>query len=166
MPLVVVFALLLVPIVEIFVIVQVGQAIGAWPTIALLIADSVLGAWLVRREGRRAWSALRQGVDRSMSTGHMPARELADGALILVGGTLLLTPGFLSDVLGFFLVLPFTRPLARRLLLAFATRWFVGRAARVVARPPGPAAPGQATSGRVVQGEVLDDEGPGHRPRP
>ena len=107
-----------VPIVEIYVIVQVGSAIGALPTILLLLIESLIGGWLVKREGKRAWAALRTTV----STGRMPAKELADAALVLVGGTLLLTPGFVTDVFGFFFVLPFTRPLARRLLTAAIAR--------------------------------------------
>ena len=82
-------AFVLVPLVEIYVIIQVGQAIGPWWTILLLIADSMLGSWLVKREGARAWRALRSALDE----GRMPATELADGMLILVGGLLMLTPG-------------------------------------------------------------------------
>jgi UPF0716 protein FxsA len=118
-PLAVLVALfVIIPIVEIYVIIQVGQAIGAVPTLLLLIVESLIGAWLVKREGRRAWQALRETVE----TGRLPGRELADAALILTGGTLLLTPGFVTDVFGFFFVLPFTRPLARRVLL-----WEAGR---------------------------------------
>lgn len=125
MPIAAIVALLfvIVPIAEIYVIIQVGQEIGAWQTVVLLILESLLGAWLVKREGRRAWQALRT----AMTTGRMPGRELADAALILVGGTLLLTPGFLSDIVGFFFVLPFTRPIARRLLARVV-------AARIVVR--------------------------------
>src|SRR6195952_5988062 len=83
-------AFVIVPIVEIYVIIQVGQVIGAWWTILLLIADSVFGSWLIAHEGRRAWQAL----TTALSSGRMPAKELADGALILVGGTLMLSPGF------------------------------------------------------------------------
>lgn len=107
-----VVAFLLVPVVEIAVIVQVGQQIGAWPTVALLVVESLLGAWLVKREGRRTWEALRQTVAEA----RMPEVQLLDAALVLVGGTLLLTPGFVTDVVGFALVLPFTRPVARRLV--------------------------------------------------
>jgi UPF0716 protein FxsA len=103
---------IVVPIVEIYVIIQVGQAIGAIPTILLLIVESLIGAWIVKREGRRAWQALRDTV----RGGGLPGSELIDAALVLVGGTLLLTPGFVTDVVGFFLVLPFTRPAARRLV--------------------------------------------------
>ena len=100
------------PIVEIYVIIQVGQVIGAWWTILLLIADSIFGSWLIGHEGRRAWQAL----NTALSSGQMPARELADGALILVGGTLMLSPGFVTDAFGILLILPFTRPMARRVL--------------------------------------------------
>ena len=84
-----VVAFVVVPLVEIYVIIQVGQVIGAWWTILLLIADSILGSWLVKREGGRAWRALRTALEER----RMPARELADGMLILVGGTLILSPG-------------------------------------------------------------------------
>jgi len=161
---VLVVAFLIVPVVEIYVIIQVGQVIGAWPTVLLLVLESLLGAWIVKREGRRAWTAL-QGA---AGTGRMPGKELADAGLVLVGGTLLLTPGFVTDIVGFFFVLPPTRPLARRLL-----GWFIARrAARaIVVRTgwtPGPSRPGDPhpgprTSPRVVPGETVprpDDEGP------
>src|SRR3954453_9982628 len=73
-----------VPLVEIYVIIQVGQAIGAWWTILLLVLDSIFGTWLIRHEGARAWEALRQALE----SGRMPASELADGGLILIGGAL------------------------------------------------------------------------------
>ncbi|MGI8888519.1 MAG: FxsA family protein [Nocardioidaceae bacterium] len=111
-------AFIVMPILEIFVIIQVGQQVGAWPTIALLVFESLLGGWLVKREGKRAWEAL----DTTVRRGQLPGKQLVDAALILVGGTLLLTPGFITDVLGFFLILPFTRPLARRLVTAYAAR--------------------------------------------
>jgi UPF0716 protein FxsA len=156
---------LVVPVAEIYVIVQVGQQIGALPTIALLLVESALGAWLVKREGRRAWRALTGAV----GTGRLPNRELSDAGLVLVGGTLLLTPGFLTDVAGFFLILPVTRPLARR-----ALAWYVARrATRMVTRAAGtrqgwgdPGARG-GRGDRTVQGEVLREppeagpEGPG-----
>jgi UPF0716 protein FxsA len=100
---------LVVPIVEIAVIVQVGQVIGAWPTVLLLVLESLLGAWLIKREGGRAWESLRTAG----ATGRLPSRELADAGLILVGGTLLLTPGFITDVFGLVLLLPPTRAVIR-----------------------------------------------------
>lgn len=140
----------IVPLVEIYLIVQAGQAIGIGWTILVLVVDSLLGAALLRREGTAAWRALRE----ALSSYRMPARELADGVLVLVGGTLLLTPGFVTDAVGFFFILPFTRPLARRALTAVITRKFLGG-------PPGPATSGGRTGQRpgpdsVVQGEVVD----------
>jgi UPF0716 protein FxsA len=142
LPLLLALAFLVVPLLEIYLIIQVGQAIGAAWTIALLVADSLLGAWLVRFEGRRAWAALQQ----ALRSGRMPSRELADAALILVGGTLLLTPGFVTDVVGFFLLVPLTRPLARRLLGWFVTRRLLG------SRRSGP------TTDRVIPGKVVPED--------
>ena len=136
-------AFIVVPIVEIYVIIQVGQVIGPWWTILLLIADSILGSWLIRREGGRAWRALRSALE----SGRMPAKELADGALILVGGTLMLTPGFVTDAFGILLILPMTRPLFRRLLTGVVTRRLV-----VLGTQPGP-----RPAGPVIPGEVVDD---------
>ena len=132
-----------VPVLEIYVLIQVGQVIGAWWTIALLVADSIFGSWLIRHEGRRAWQALTVALE----SGRMPATELADGALILVGGTLMLSPGFVTDVVGIVLILPFTRPLARRLLTRLVARRII------VAGRPGP-----GSDGPVVRGEVIDDD--------
>jgi UPF0716 protein FxsA len=164
-------AFLVVPVLEIWVLIQIGSVIGGWQTVALLIADSVLGAWLVRHEGRRAWAALRTAIQ----SGRMPDRELADGAMIVAGGALLLTPGFVTDLFGFFLILPFTRPIARRWL-----SWFLGRRVRVLAGGSpyaplfgartrfdgsggfdGPHADPSSRGGgrtRVVNGEVIDKE--------
>jgi UPF0716 protein FxsA len=144
-----VLALLFVvlPVVEIYILIQIGQAIGAWWTVLLLVADGVAGSYLIKHEGGRAWRALREAIQQH----RMPATELADGALILVGGTLLLTPGFVSDVFGFFCVLPFTRPLARRALTRFITRKFLdgsGGFSGGRRRRPGPES--------VVRGEVVD----------
>lgn len=141
-----------VPLVELIVIVRVGQTIGVGWTILLLIADSIVGAWLLKREGGRALTAL----GAAFSSGRMPAREIADGMLILVGGVLMLTPGFLSDVLGFLCILPMTRPLARGLLTRFV-------AARLVVVPGG-AFPGGPFAGRPVPGS--GEPGNGSRPRP
>ena len=153
-------AFVVVPILEIYVLIQVGQVIGAWWTVLLLVLDSILGSWLIKREGARAGQALRVALE----TGRMPARELADAALILVGGTLMLSPGFVTDVFGIALILPFTRPLARRLLTQVVTRRLVA-ANRPRNRPRsgpggGPADrqdPGAGSGGPVVRGEVVDE---------
>jgi UPF0716 protein FxsA len=137
-----------VPIVEIFVLIQIGQVIGPWWTILLLVADGVLGSWLVKHEGRRAWDALQEAI-RSR---RMPHKELADGALILVGGTLLLTPGFVTDIAGLFCVLPFTRPVARRVLAKAIAKRF-----SVAVMPPPTRPPSRPDSGPdVVRGDVID----------
>src|ERR1700712_6061542 len=115
-------AFILVPLVEIYVIIQIGQVIGAWWTILLLIADSVFGSWLVKREGGRAWRALQVALQER----RMPARELADGILILVGGILMLTPGFVLDILGVLCILPATRPVGRRVLSGLISRNLIG----------------------------------------
>jgi UPF0716 protein FxsA len=153
-----VLAFVVMPLVEIYVLIQVGQVIGVWWTILLLIADSILGGWLIRREGGRAWRAL----TAALSSGTMPAKELADGALILVGGTLMLSPGFVTDVLGILLIVPFTRPIARRLLTQVVSKRLVAGYADVRRgpRPPGPGyrPPGNSSGGGpVIRGEVLDD---------
>lgn len=152
-------AFVVVPLVEIFVIIQIGHVIGPWWTIALLVADSVLGSWLIKREGARAWRALRV----ALREGRMPSRELADGMLILIGGTLMLTPGFVSDVVGIWCILPFTRPAAQRLLTGFVNRRLAvprasydGRARQSRgASGPTPGNPWRRPED-VVRGEVVD----------
>ncbi|HEX6388846.1 MAG TPA: FxsA family protein [Solirubrobacteraceae bacterium] len=133
MPLLLFALFIVVPIVELYIIIQVGQAIGVWWTILLLIADSVLGTWLMRSQGRAAWGRFNQ----AMAAGRVPAREILDGALIIFGGAFLLAPGFLTDGIGLFFLLPPTRALARRFLVrVFAGRFMViGSAWRPPARP-------------------------------
>lgn len=111
-------AFVVVPLVEIWTIIQVGQVIGAWWTLGLLVLSGVVGSWLVKREGGRTVRAFRE----ALSAGRLPHRELADGILILVGGTLMLTPGFVSDVLGILMILPLTRPLGRSVLAGAISR--------------------------------------------
>ena len=148
-------AFVVVPLVEIYVLIQVGQVIGVWWTLLLLVADSIYGGWLIRHEGGRAWQAL----TNALNSGQMPAKELADGALILVGGTLMLSPGFVTDALGIVLILPITRPVARRLLTRVVSKRLM---AGWVDVRQGPRAyhPGSRPEGgdTVVRGEVLDDE--------
>jgi UPF0716 protein FxsA len=139
---------IVVPIIELFVIIQVGEAIGVLPTIALLIADSILGSMLMRSQGRLAWARF----NAALTEGRMPHREVADGALIIFGGALLLTPGFVTDVLGIILLLPPTRALVRNLL----TRRLLPRI--VVSRFGVPAAAAAAAGGRR-RGPRRDPEG-------
>jgi UPF0716 protein FxsA len=150
-----VLALVVVPLVEVYVLVQVGQAIGALPTVALLVVMSLLGGYLLKREGARTWSAFRA----ALAGGRLPATEVADGALVILGGALLLTPGFATDLFGLLCVLPGTRGLLRRVLTGYVTRRLgmpgtVGGipADRLGRRPP----PGPRHGGSVVDGEVVD----------
>jgi UPF0716 protein FxsA len=143
---------IVVPVLEIYVLIQIGHVIGAGWTILLLIADGILGSMLVRHEGRRAWRALTDAI----GSGRMPHRELADGALVLVGGTLLLAPGFITDIAGLLCILPMTRPLVRRAL----TRALAGRAITVVSGVPNrvgrPRTQQRPGPDDVVQGDVVD----------
>jgi UPF0716 protein FxsA len=123
----------LVPIAEIYVIIQVGQQIGALWTVLILIADSLIGAWLLRQQGRRAWAAFQT----ALAEGRMPHREVLDGVLIILGGALLLTPGFLTDIVGLLLLIPPTRAGFRRLLTRMMLRRSRFGWARVVVGGPG-----------------------------
>jgi UPF0716 protein FxsA len=111
---------IVVPIVELYVIIQIGSLIGVWPTIALLLADAVLGSLLLRHQGRGAW----RRFNAALAERRFPGREVADGLLIAVGGTLLLTPGFLTDILGAIFLIPPTRALVRRLLRGYMGKRF------------------------------------------
>jgi UPF0716 protein FxsA len=129
------------PIAELYVIIQIGGAIGVVPTLALLIADSLLGAALARSQSRAAW----ERFNTALAAGRVPGREVFDGAMIILGGALLLTPGFITDIFGLVLLIPPTRALIRG-LLARAVKRRGGVAWRVSefggAAGPGPAAPG------------------------
>jgi len=127
-PLVLLF--IVVPIAELAVIIQVGQEIGVWWTIAILVADSVLGSLLMRSQGRAAW----RRFNVALQARRPPAREVLDGVLVIFGGALLLTPGFLTDILGLVLLVPPSRAVVRRVLVRrFADRMIV---AATRGRPP------------------------------
>lgn len=158
-------ALLVVPVVEVFIILKVGQQIGGLNTFLLLLFWSALGAWIVKREFSRAFAALRQ----AFGSGRMPARELSDAALVLIGGTLLLAPGFLTDALGVFVLLPFTRPLTRRLLEgAVAHRLFGASPLGAAGYSTATAAPGRVrfTRVRVADAGGASAAGPSPAPGP
>jgi len=125
---------IVVPIVELWVIIEIGSLIGVLPTIALLLADALLGSLLLRHQGRGAW----RRFNAALAERRFPGREVADGLLIAIGGTLLLTPGFVTDVFGVVLLVPPTRAIVRRLL-----RGYIGHRFVIVGGPP-PAAPGNA----------------------
>lgn len=126
-----VFIFIVVPIAELWVLWQIGSAIGILPTIALLLLDSVLGAALMRWQGRAAWMRF----NSALAAGRVPAKEVIDGVLVIFGGALLLTPGFLSDFLGLMLLLPPTRAVIRQLLVRrFADRMIASAASGADAR--------------------------------
>jgi UPF0716 protein FxsA len=118
MPFVLLALFIGLPILELYVIIQVGGAIGVWPTIALLIADSILGTILFRSQGRVAWARF----NRALAEGRVPGREVLDGAMVILGGALLITPGFVTDIFGLICLIPPTRALVRRLLGGMARR--------------------------------------------
>jgi len=126
---------IVIPIVELWVIIEIGSLIGVWPTIALLIADALLGSLLLRHQGRGAWRRFNEAIAQR----RFPGREVADGLLIAIVGTLLLTPGFVTDVFGAILLIPPTRALVRRLMRGYVTRRFVIVGAPGAGRGPGPA---------------------------
>jgi UPF0716 protein FxsA len=155
-----------VPIVELTVLISIGQVIGAGWTILLVLATSALGAWLLRREGARSWRALREDA----SAGRPPGNAATDGVLVLAGGLLMLIPGFVSDVIGALLIAPPTRRLIRRPAQALISRrmspaaamsFFGPRTVRVRTGEPYPDRPASAgrestTATETIEGEILD----------
>lgn len=156
---------LLAFVIEVAVLILVGRLIGVGWTILLLLATSVLGAWLVRREGRRTWLALGE----ALRSGETPNKEMADALLVWIGGALLILPGFVGDVIGLLVVLPFTRPVARIGLEAVVAGRVIAVVPRTGSGAGGPVpGSGQArvhrtedSTGDVVEGEVIDDEDDG-----
>jgi UPF0716 protein FxsA len=156
-------AFVLVPLAELAVLIAVGDWIGLVPTLVLLLVVSLTGAWLAKREGLAAWRRFQQ----ALAEGRMPTVEVADGAMILLAGALLLTPGFLSDVVGVLLLLPPTRAMARRLAPRLAQRRLLRRrGGRRVVVVDGSSR--RAGSTRVSWGrpEVGDSPPPGPDPYP
>ena len=118
---------------ELFVAIKVADAIGVLATVVLLLLSWPVGSWALRSQGRAAWRRLGAAV----SAGRSPGREVLDGALVLIGGLLLIVPGFISDVLGVLALLPPTRALLRRQLARNLQSRLVVRATRFTgaARP-------------------------------
>jgi UPF0716 protein FxsA len=113
-----------IPVIELYLLIKVGSLIGALPTVALVLSISMAGAWLVRHQG---FEILRR-IQAELAQGQLPVAELLDGAMVLIGGVLLLTPGFFTDVLGLFFLIPYTRELIKQ----FARLWLQRRLARGV----------------------------------
>lgn len=96
---------LVIPIIEIFFLIKVGEVIGAFPTIILVVLTAVIGAGLLRQQGLSTLARFQ----KNLSTGKIPAQEMVEGILLAVGGALLMTPGFVTDTMGFLCLLPFSR---------------------------------------------------------
>jgi UPF0716 protein FxsA len=120
---------IVLPLAELYLIFKVGDGIGWEWAILILAADSVIGSLLLRSQGRAAWRRLNEALQE----GRMPHREVQDGVLVIFGGAFLITPGFITDILGLLMLLPPTRPLVRRLVMRALTR----RVERRVTRPRG-----------------------------
>ena len=127
-------AFLVVPFVELFVLIRTGQVIGVWWTILLVLAISLLGSWLVKREGWAAWRRITSRVQM----GEVPGNELVDGGLILFAGALLLTPGFATDAFALVLLFPPMRAVVRRVVL----RRLAAKATFMRQHPGGQGGPG------------------------
>jgi UPF0716 protein FxsA len=139
--------LLLVPLVEIYFLIQVGSVIGAIPTIALVVFTALLGAMLLRVQG---WTTL-QRTRLAMAQGQVPALEMMEGVLLVLAGILLLTPGFFTDGMGFLLLVP---PLRRALI-----RWFLSRSDLRFQPPPGaPPGPQRHRDPYTIEGEYRRDD--------
>jgi UPF0716 protein FxsA len=160
----IILALLVIfPIIEIAVLISIGQVIGAAWTILLVLATSALGAWLLKHQGARSWQAFRADV----TAGKPPGNSVTEGLLVLIGGVFMLVPGFVSDVIGALLIAPPTRKLARvglaallarRLTAQAATSLFGPRTVRArTGAPRQPEPPAAApTTGPAIEGEIID----------
>ena len=156
MGLILVLLFIVVPIAELYVIIQVGEAIGVLPTLALLLADALLGSLLLRHQGRGAW----RRFNAALGERRFPGREVADGLMIAIGGTLLLAPGFITDIFGLILLIPPTRAIVRGLLKRFTVGRFL-----VVGMPGGgqfgaPRGPGAPGPSRDYDFDVTAEEVP------
>jgi UPF0716 protein FxsA len=163
----VLFAVFIVlPLLELYVIIQVGQVIGVLPTLSLMLITGVVGAALARSQGRQAWTRLNQ----TLAAGRVPAREVVDGALVVFGGALLLAPGFITDAVGIFMLLAPGRALIRSVLRRSAARTPAGRPALFFydrfpqGRGRGRADPGSAGEGRPRPGWAAGERFGSSRP--
>src|SRR3954451_16693119 len=119
--LILVLLFIVVPILELWVIIEIGGLIGVVPTLALLLADALLGSLLLRHQGRGAW----RRFNEALAERRFPGKEVADGLLIAIGGTLLLAPGFITDIVGLVFLIPPTRAIVRRLMRGYFGRRFL-----------------------------------------
>lgn len=132
-----------VPLVEIYVLLEVGGVIGALPTIGLVVLTAVIGAGLIRAQGLATLGRIQAEMDR----GELPAVGIVEGFLLLVAGALLLTPGFVTDTLGFLVLIP---PLRRRVIEAFLEKRLMSAGTS--------AGPGDRSRPRVIEGEYRRED--------
>ena len=168
MPLLLIAVFIIVPLAELYLIIKIGGSIGIVPTLFLLLVDSIFGSLLLRSQGRSAWVAL----NRAIAENRAPAKEVLDGVLIIFGGALLLTPGFLTDIVGLLLLIPPTRAMVRGFMRRFvvgrfsagprAAMWGYGRVQDRRRRPPGaprepepPQGPGPESPREAPQGDPI-----------
>lgn len=144
--------LIIVPVVEIYFLIQVGGAVGAFSTVLLIIATAVLGAYLFRLQGVSTFQRMQASVSRS----EIPALEMIEGAMLLVSGALLLTPGFVTDIVGFVCLVPSFR---RKFALSVLESQFINRAS-FRGGPFGPKTHNDTSNGDIIEGEFKreDDE--------
>ena len=141
------FALfILIPLLEIYLLIQVGSAIGALSTVVLVVFTAMLGALLLRHQGLYTYARVQQATAR----GELPTLAMLEGVVLLIAGAMLLTPGFFTDALGFLALIP---PLRRALILKVLERGvFVGP------RPPGPGSSQTPPGQRTIEGEYRREE--------
>ena len=163
MGLIILAAFIGVPLLEIAVFIQVGEVIGLWPTLATVVLTAVIGTWCLRAQGLATLVRARRQIDR----GALPTRELFDGACLLVAGALLLTPGFVTDTVGFLLFLPPVREALRQLLSRYVQGHMESRV-YVDGEEVHRSGPGKAPRGRgpVIEGDYDEVEDPEEPPRP
>ena len=122
----------IVPAVELAILVYAGSRIGIPETLSIVIATAIAGAYLVRREG----IGVLLRIQNELNQGTFPADSMLDGALVLVAGALLLTPGFITDIIGFLLVLPASRPMIKSVIASLLKRHM--ERIRIEIKPPPP----------------------------
>ncbi|MEX2416656.1 MAG: FxsA family protein [Paenibacillaceae bacterium] len=127
---IIILIMIVVPAIEIWGLITVGRTIGAWQTFGVLLLTGFIGAYLARREGRRVWALAKL----QMSQGQVPTQSILDGICILVGGLLLLTPGFFTDLIGILLVIPPTRVIFRIWLVLLIQKKFLKGSTRIFTR--------------------------------
>ncbi len=136
---------LVVPVVELYVIVKTSHAIGFLETLGLLVVVALVGSWLIKREGLRVWTRF----NAQLSAGAVPSREIADGVCLLAAGALMLTPGFVTDLVALLLVIPPTRAVARS--------WLTKRTKlSTISMPPRSGGGGPSRRGSVTETTATD----------